>query len=114
MNKIKVELEKCKIFVDESFQGLSKFSNKELKELLEVKIPPIESKIANISFYEFRKQKWIENDLFFDLEKLTVLYKESGLMISELRDNVQKVLKIKKIEAEREAELLRKQQSSAD
>ena len=80
----------------------------------DIEIPPIESKIANISLYEFRKQKWIENDLFFDLETITNLYRESGLMISELRDNVQKRLKIKKQEAEREAELLRKQQESTD
>ncbi|MHA2344246.1 MAG: HEAT repeat domain-containing protein, partial [Candidatus Hodarchaeales archaeon] len=87
MSKIKIELEGCKLFVEESFQKLATFSKEELTQLIDRKIPPVESKIANISLYEFRKQKWIEDDLFFDLESVVNLYKESGVMIAELRDN---------------------------
>ncbi|MHA1513548.1 MAG: HEAT repeat domain-containing protein [Candidatus Hodarchaeales archaeon] len=106
MNRIKIELESCKLFVEESFQKLATLSVEELSQLIERKIPPIESKIANISFYEFRKQKWIEDDLFFDLEKLTDLYKESGLMISELRDNAQKIKNDKELNEKQEVETL--------
>jgi HEAT repeat protein len=98
MNKLKIELESTKIFVEEIFQKLATFTKDELTELIERKIPPIELKIANISLYEFRKQKWIADDLFFNLEEITSLYKESGLMISELRDNAQKILKNKELE----------------
>ncbi len=106
MNKIKIKLESCKIFVEESFEKLSTFNKEELTQLIERKIPPIESKIASISLYEFRKQKWIEDDLFFELEELTNLYKESGLMISELRDNAQNIKKNKELEEKIEAETL--------
>ncbi len=93
MNKIKSDLESCKIFVEENFQIISTLSKKDLKELVEKKIPKIESKIANVSLYEFRKQKWIENDLYFEIEDISDLYKESGVMLSELRDSVQELLK---------------------
>jgi len=106
LNKIKIELESSKIFVEENFQKLSTLTEEELSTLIERKIPSIESKIANISFYEFRKQKWIENDLFFDLEAITNLYEESGIMISELRDNAQKVKKSKELEAKIQNETL--------
>ncbi len=98
MSKIKIELESCKLFVEESFQKLATFSKEELTQLIDRKIPPVESKIASISLYEFRKQKWIEDDLFFDLESIVNLYKESGVMIAELRDNAQKMKKNKELE----------------
>ena len=87
MDKIKIELQSCKSFVEEKFEKLSKLRKKHLKKLLETEIPPIEAKVANISLYEFRKQKWLENDLFFEIEELSGLYRETGLMLSELRDN---------------------------
>ena len=106
MSKIKAELESCKLFVEASFQKLSKLNKAELSELIDKKIPPVESKIAGISLYEFRKQKWIEDDLFFDLESIVNLYKESGLMIAELRDNVQKMRKNKELEEKKTLEEL--------
>ncbi len=106
MNRIRIELESCKLFVEESFQKLATLTKEELAQLIERKIPPIESKIANISFYEFRKQKWIEDDLFFDLEEITDLYKESGLMISELRDNAQNIKKEIELKEKTEIETL--------
>jgi HEAT repeat protein len=93
MKKIKSDLESCKIFVEENFQTIATLSKKDLKELVEKKIPKVESKIANVSLYEFRKQKWIENDLYFEIEDISKLYKESGVMLSELRDSVQELLK---------------------
>ena len=106
MNKIKTELESCKLFVEEHFQKLATLSKDELTQLIERNIPPIESKIANISLYEFRKQKWIEDDLFFDLDSITNLYKESGLMIAELRDNAQKMKENKEKQEEKTLETL--------
>lgn len=87
MTKIKTDLQSCKIFVEENFDTLSSLKKDELKILIESKIPPIEAKVANISLYEFRKQKWLENALFFEIEEISSLYKETGLMLSELRDN---------------------------
>ena len=92
MNKIKTDIQSCKIFVEENFQNLSSLNKKDLKALIETKIPPIEAKIASISLYEFRKQKWLENDLFFEIEDITTLYNEAGIMLSELRDNAQKLV----------------------
>jgi hypothetical protein len=106
MSKIKIELEGCKLFVEESFQKLATFSKEELTQLIDRKIPPVESKIANISLYEFRKQKWIEDDLFFDLESVVNLYKESGVMIAELRDNAQKMKNNKEMEEKKALEKL--------
>ena len=106
MSKIKIELEGCKLFVEESFQKLATFSKEELTQLIDRKIPPVESKIANISLYEFRKQKWIEDDLFFDLESIVNLYKESGVMIAELRDNAQKMKNNKVMEEKQSLEKL--------
>jgi len=106
LNRIKTELEGCKIFVEENFQKLATLTKEELTQLIERKIPPIESKIAKISLHEFRKQKWIEDDLFFDLEEITYLYKESGVMISELRDNAQSINKNKELEEKAEVETL--------
>jgi len=96
LERIRTELEGCKVFVEESFQKIGKSSSKDLKIMIESKIPPIESRIASVSLYAFRKHKWIENDLYFDLEQTEKLYKESGLMISELRDNIENLLKKKK------------------
>ncbi|PWI47967.1 hypothetical protein CEE45_09335 [Candidatus Heimdallarchaeota archaeon B3_Heim] len=93
MNKIKSELESCKIFVEENFENIANLGKKDLKELVEKKIPKVEAKVANVSLYEFRKQKWLENDLYFDIEEISSLYKESGVMLSELRDSVQDLLK---------------------
>ena len=93
MNKIKSELESCKIFVEENFENIADLGKKGLKELVEKKIPKVEAKVANVSLYEFRKQKWLEHDLYFDIEEISSLYKESGVMLSELRDSVQDLLK---------------------
>ncbi|MHA2294215.1 MAG: HEAT repeat domain-containing protein [Candidatus Hodarchaeales archaeon] len=93
MNKIKSNLESCKVFVEENFETIANQSKKDLKELLEKKIPKIEAKVANVSLYEFRKQKWLENDLYFEIDEISKLYKESGVMLSELRDSVQDLLK---------------------
>ena len=93
MNKIKSELESVKIFVEENFEIIANSSKKELKELVEKKVPKIEAKVANVSLYEFRKQKWLENDLYFEIEEISSLYKESGVMLSELRDSVLELLK---------------------
>ena len=89
----KQELESVKIFVEENFEIIANSSKKELKELVEKKVPKIEAKVANVSLYEFRKQKWLENDLYFEIEEISSLYKESGVMLSELRDSVQELLK---------------------
>ncbi|MFX0174076.1 MAG: HEAT repeat domain-containing protein [Candidatus Hodarchaeota archaeon] len=96
LGRIKTELTGCKVFVEESFQKLNKLSKKDLALLIDNKIPSVESRIANVSLYEFRKHKWIANDLYFDLEQIENLYKESGIMISELRDNVLLLQKKKK------------------
>ncbi len=93
LSKIKSDLENCKVFVIETFAKLSTQSIDDIKALLQTEIQSIESKIAGISLYKFRKYKWIENDLFFDIEQVEKLYKESGVMISELRDNAQALLK---------------------
>ncbi len=93
MNKIKSELESVKVFVEENFETIANLGKKDLKELVEKKIPKIEAKVANVSLYEFRKQKWLENDLYFEIEGISNLYKESGIMLSELRDSVQDLLK---------------------
>ncbi len=98
--KIKTELERCKVFVSETFAKLTNLSSEEMTNLFQRDIPVIESRIGSISFYKFRKHKWIENDLFFDLDEATSLYKESGVMISELRDNVQALQKKKEKEEE--------------
>jgi HEAT repeat protein len=96
--KIKTELERCKVFVSETFAKLTNLSSEEMTDLFQRDIPAIESRIGGISFYKYRKYKWIENDLFFDLDEATSLYKESGVMISELRDNVQALQKKKEKE----------------
>ncbi|MFX1282242.1 MAG: HEAT repeat domain-containing protein [Promethearchaeota archaeon] len=93
--KIKTELERCKVFVSENFAKLANLSVEELKTLIQRDIPAIESRIGSISLYKYRKYKWIENDLYFDLGQVNNLYKESGVMISELRDNTQSLLKKK-------------------
>ncbi|MHA2237879.1 MAG: HEAT repeat domain-containing protein [Candidatus Hodarchaeales archaeon] len=87
------DLEECKIFVEGTFKKLSKLSKKKLTKLIDTELPKIEGKVANISLYEFRKQKWLEDDLFFEIEEISNLYKETGVMLSELRDNAQKLLK---------------------
>jgi HEAT repeat protein len=92
MDKIKTDLQSCKIFVEEKFGILPSLNKKKLNKFIKNELPPIEAKIANISLYEFRKKKWIENDLFFEIEEITRLYNESGLMLSELRDNVQNLI----------------------
>ncbi len=101
IEKIKAELESCKVFVEEAFTKLSKMKSKEISNLLAKDIPPIESRIGNISLYKFRKHKWLENDLFFDLDQINSLYRESGIMVSELRDNAQLLLGKKKDEEAR-------------
>lgn len=93
--KIKTELERCKIFVSENFSKLANLSVEELETLIQRDIPAIESRIGSISLYKYRKYKWIENDLYFDLEQADKLYKESGVMISELRDNTEALRKKK-------------------
>jgi HEAT repeat protein len=93
--KIMDQLTSCKIFVEENFSKLASMTVGELVNLYEKAIPPIESQIGSISLYKFRKYKWIENDLYFDIEQVTKLYKESGIMISELRDNAQALQKRK-------------------
>ncbi|MHA2243614.1 MAG: HEAT repeat domain-containing protein [Candidatus Hodarchaeales archaeon] len=100
LEKIKTDLENCIVFVSENFAKLGTISVEELKTLLQNDIPTIESKIGNVSLYKYRKYKWIENDLYFDLEQVNNLYKESGVMISELRDNVQALQKKKESEHE--------------
>ncbi|MFX0014206.1 MAG: HEAT repeat domain-containing protein [Promethearchaeota archaeon] len=87
--KIKTNLERYKLFVAENFNKLAKLSVDDLKTLLQNEIPKTESGIGSISLYKYRKLKWIENDLYFDLEEVNKLYKESGVMIAELRDNTQ-------------------------
>ncbi len=93
LEKIKTDLESYKVFVSENFVKLGTLSVEELQTLLQNDIPPIESRIGSISLYKYRKYKWIENDLYFDLEQVNSLYKESGVMISELRDNAQSLQK---------------------
>ena len=93
LSKIKSDLESYKVFVTESFGKLTTLSIDDITALLQTEIPSIESKIGGISLYKYRKYKWIENDLFFDIEQVEKLYKESGIMISELRDNAQALLK---------------------
>jgi len=100
LGKVKTELERCKVFVSETFAKLANLSSEELDNLLQRDIPAIESRIGGISLYKYRKYKWIENDLFFDLDEANRLYKESGVMVSELRDNVQALQKKKKKKAE--------------
>ncbi len=95
MNTIMEKLTVCKVFVEEKFSKLTSMKVGELINLCEKEIPKIESQIGNISLYKYRKYKWIENDLFFDIEQVTNLYKESGVMISELRDNGQALQKKK-------------------
>lgn len=93
LEKIKTDLESYKVSVSENFAKLGTLSVEELQTLLQNDIPPIESRIGSISLYKYRKYKWIENDLYFDLEQVNSLYKESGVMISELRDNAQSLQK---------------------
>ncbi|MFX0207860.1 MAG: HEAT repeat domain-containing protein [Candidatus Hodarchaeota archaeon] len=95
LGKIKTELERCKVFVSQTFAKLANLTSEELDNLLQRDIPAIESRIGGISLYKYRKYKWIENDLFFDLDETNSLYKESGTMVSELRDNVQTLQKKK-------------------
>jgi HEAT repeat protein len=85
--QIKTDLESSKLYIEESFQKLASASINELKSLIEKEIPSIESRIAGISLYEFRKHKWIENSLFFELDQINKLYRDTGVMIAELRDN---------------------------
>ncbi|MFW9902822.1 MAG: HEAT repeat domain-containing protein, partial [Candidatus Thorarchaeota archaeon] len=99
LGKIKTELERCKVFVSQTFAKLANLTSGELNNLLQRDIPAIESRIGGISLYKFRKYKWIKNDLFFDIDETNSLYKESGIMVSELRDNVQALLKKKEQEA---------------
>lgn len=101
--KLKTDLEDCRQFVTETFAKLTKIKQKELMKLLQKEIPLIESGIGNISLYKYRKHKWIENDLYFDLDQVNRLYKESGVMISELRDNAQALLKKKNAEKLKES-----------
>ncbi|MFX1517621.1 MAG: HEAT repeat domain-containing protein [Promethearchaeota archaeon] len=96
VGKIKTELERCKVFVSETFGKLANLSSGEIDNLLQRDIPAIESRIGGVSFYKYRKYKWVANDLFFDLDEANKLYKESGVMISELRDNAQALQKKKK------------------
>ncbi|MFX0086481.1 MAG: HEAT repeat domain-containing protein [Candidatus Hodarchaeota archaeon] len=103
LKKIIDQLTSCKIFVEENFSKLASMTVEELVNLSEKSIPPIESQIGSISLYKYRKYKWIENDLFFDIENVTNLYKESGIMISELRDNVQSLQKKKRKETQIES-----------
>lgn len=98
LGKIKTELERCKVFVSQTFAKLANLTSEELDNLLQRDIPAIESRIGGISLYKYRKYKWIENDLFFDLDEVNSLYKESGTMVSELRDNVQALQKKKEHE----------------
>lgn len=100
LGKIKTELERCKVFVSQTFAKLANLTSEELDNLLQRDIPAIESRIGGISLYKYRKYKWIENDLFFDLDEANSLYKESGTMVSELRDNVQALQKKKEQENE--------------
>jgi HEAT repeat protein len=100
LGKIKTELERCKVFVSQTFAKLANLTSGELDSLLQRDIPAIESRIGGVSLYKYRKYKWIENDLFFDLDEANKLYKESGVMVSELRDNVQALQKKKDHEAE--------------
>jgi len=95
LGKIKTELECCKVFVEEVFGKLSKISKDEINQLLVKDIPQIESRIASIQLYKFRKHKWLKNDLFFDLNQVNSLYREAGTMVSELRDNASNLLKRK-------------------
>ncbi len=95
LGKIKTELESCKVFVSENFGKLASLKAKEINTLLQNEIPAIESRIGNISLYKYRKYKWVENDLYFELEQVISLYKESGVMISELRDNTEALQKKK-------------------
>jgi HEAT repeat protein len=98
LSKIKENLMRCKVFVEENFSKLAEMSSVELKKLFEKELPSVESQIGSISLYKFRKYKWVENDLFFDIEEITNLYKESGVMVSELRDNAQALYKKKEKE----------------
>ncbi len=91
------ELEECKIFVEETFKKLSKLSKGKMTKLIESELPKVEGKVANISLYEFRKQKWLENDLYFEIEEISNLYKETGIMLSELRDNIQNRLSLPEV-----------------
>lgn len=98
LEKIRTILEGCKVFTEEVFQKLKDLSKDEIKNLLEYQVPSTESKIANVSFYKFKKYKWVQNDLFFDIDQVEKIYKEAGVMISELRDNALALQKKKKIE----------------
>ena len=86
------ELEESKIFVEGKFTKLSNLSKKKLKKLIETELPKVEGKVAGISLYEFRKEKWLEDDLYFEIEAISNLYEETGVMLSELRDSAQKLL----------------------
>lgn len=98
--KIKTDLFAFKVFVEDTFQQLGSASKEELNDIVQRKIPSIESQIAGVSLYEFRKHKWLEDDLFFDLEDINVQYRESGIIISELRDNVTALLQKKRVNLE--------------
>ncbi|MFW9854066.1 MAG: HEAT repeat domain-containing protein [Candidatus Thorarchaeota archaeon] len=95
--KIKTNLLACKVFIEEAFQQLQSISKKKLADIVQRQIPSVESQIAGISLYEFRKHKWLADDLFFDLEDVNVLYREAGIMASELRDNATALLQKKKV-----------------
>jgi hypothetical protein len=98
--KIKTNLLACRVYIEDTFQQLSSASKKKLKEMVQRKIPSVESQIAGISLYEFRKHKWLADDLFFDLEEINVLYREAGIMASELRDNATALLQKKRVKVE--------------
>ncbi|WP_455143141.1 HEAT repeat domain-containing protein [Candidatus Hodarchaeum mangrovi] len=108
--KIKTELETCKVFVEEVFGKLLKISKDEINQLLVKDIPQIESRVASIQLYKFRKHKWLRNDLFFDLDQVTSLYREAGIMVSELRDNASNLLK-RKVDEVKPSEKLSNDQS---
>lgn len=86
------DLEECKIFVEGTFKKLSSLSKRKLKKLVETELPKVEGKVAGISLYEFRKEKWLEDDLYFEIEAISNLYEETGVMLSELRDSAQKII----------------------
>ncbi len=102
LENIKAELASCKVFVEESFSKLRNMRSEEISSMM-LELPEIENRIANISLYKYRKHKWLENDLFFELDQINSLYKESGVMVSELRDNAQLLLGKKKDEEARKA-----------
>ncbi len=106
LTKIKSKLEENKIFVEENFMKLQKNTEEDLQKLLDHQLPPIENQISNISLYEFRKHKWLENELYFELGEINTLYRDAGIMISELRDNVLNLLRKKKDEVISESSIL--------